>query len=108
MSMKKSRVSFWNGHFLAWRKSGLLQTEYCKKNKLDEQLFSKWKMRLSNKSIDPENGNFVKIPVVFGNGKNRNDTIELVFKDKYKITIYSDFNPETLKKLIIAIDGVTP
>jgi hypothetical protein len=40
----------WQKHIDAWRRSGLLQIEYCRRQNLSYGKFRKWKERLSNLS----------------------------------------------------------
>jgi hypothetical protein len=95
------RQKFWEDHLKNWGISGSNQTDYCRKNKLDQQLFSKWKIRLSK----GKENKLIKIPVKLKNQFQKTDDIDLIINEKYKIKIPPVFNQETLKKLIQTIEG---
>jgi hypothetical protein len=64
-------------------------------------LFSKWKIRLSK----GKENKLVKFPVKLKNIFQKTDDIDLIINEKYKIKIPPVFNQETLKKLILTIEG---
>lgn len=95
------RLDFWNNQIKSWKESGLSQSEYCRQNNIDEQLFSKWKIRLSKNNENK----FVRVPVKLKNSFSNLSEIELLIKENYTIKVHSGFNPETLKRLIKVIEG---
>jgi hypothetical protein len=95
------RLDFWKNQIKSWKESGLSQSEYSRQNNIDEQLFSKWKIRLS-KNIE---SNFVQITAAIKKDFLNEPELELVIKENYSIKVHSGFNPETLKKLIKVIEG---
>ena len=95
------RENFWKDKISAWEKSGLNQSEFCKQNNIDKQLFSKWKIRISKNN----GNNFVQIPFKIEKDFSSLSEIELIIKEQYKIKVQSNFDPETLKKLIKTIEG---
>lgn len=103
MANKKNREIFWSNHVELWKTSKLTQVEYCRQNKVDEQLFSKWKIRLSGSK---DKNKFVEVPKKQLNQFLITDEIELVIKDQYKIKVHSSFNPETLKKILSAFEDM--
>lgn len=99
--MNPKRWTFWKEQIKAWEESDLSQAEYCRGKSLDNRLFSKWKNRL----LKANENNLVEIPFEVKDGFLKSDDIELIIKDRYKIKVHSNFNSETLKKLIQAIEG---
>ena len=99
------RQEFWRDQIKSWKRSGLSQSEHCKQNGIDEHLFSKWKIKLiKNKGSDERK--LMQIPIKLENDFSKPDEIELVIKGHYRIIVQSGFNPETLKRIIKAIEGV--
>ena len=97
------RQNFWQDQFDSWRKSGLSQSGYCRQNKIDQQLFSKWKNKLLKIKGNTES-RFVRIPKKILNDLSSPSEIELTIKDQYKIKVNPGFNPETLKKLLSILE----
>ena len=92
-----NRINFWNNHFTKWKESSLTQAEYCRQNKLDEQLFSKWKIKI-NKNDNPA---FVEIKKEITSKKELSaSNIELEIFNKITIKLKPDFCPATLLKLL--------
>jgi hypothetical protein len=94
------RHKFWGDQIKSWEESGLSQAEYCREKSLDNRLFSKWKIRL----LKTNENKLVEIPIKLKNYFLKSDDIELVIRGQYKIRVHSNFNPETLKRLIKAIE----
>jgi hypothetical protein len=99
--MNPKRWEFWKDQIKSWEESSLSQAEYCRGKSLDKRLFSKWKNRL----LKVNENNLVEIPIEVKGGFSHSDDIELIIKDRYKIKVYSNFNRETLKRLIETIEG---
>jgi hypothetical protein len=93
------RYIFWAQTIQTWMESNLTQSEYCRKNNLDEQLFSKWKIRLQ-KANKKKSVKFVEIKTGSSDAFSSKDDIELVVNDKYKIKIKPDFNKDSLKNIL--------
>jgi len=49
---KSDKRAFWEAHVKDWNQSGLTQTEYCRKHRLERSSFNNWKRRL-NPSKEP-------------------------------------------------------
>lgn len=88
---------FWTGHVAKWNDSGLSQAEYCRQNKLNPNLLSKWKQNLK----DGEIKDFVEIPV---SAIENESVIELVVRDIYKVQLKDGFDPNLLKKVIKVLE----
>jgi hypothetical protein len=95
----QERRSYWHDQFELWEKSGIPQSEYCRQNNIDIQLFSKWKNRLL-KNNDIKENKFVRIPQRITNELSKSSEIELAINEQYRIKVQNNFNPETLKKLV--------
>ncbi len=106
MQINQNRFEFWSEQIRLWKESSLSQAEYCKNNNLDQQLFSKWKIRIL-KINNNQQVNFVKIKPKVKKEYFESEYIKLIIKDKYAINIHSGFNKETLKNLLETIEGYT-
>ena len=92
---KKNEKDFWKKHFIAYEKSGLTQTVYCKKNKLNRQYFSRLynQNKKENKIIGPELVEIKPIIKVY-------NSIKLNIGKIYSINIPDNFSKESLSKIL--------
>lgn len=82
----------WNVIISDWKKSNLSQAQYCKLNNLNQNLFSKWKIKLG----DMGGINFVEIKL-----PELKTGQELYIQiGKYSIIVKPDFNKELLKEVL--------
>lgn len=44
---------FWEDHVRRWKKTGLIQAEYCRRNELKAVAFSYWKRKLKRRDAGP-------------------------------------------------------
>ena len=99
--MKEQTIIFWSEHFEKQKQSGLTQNDYCNQNNLSEKYFTNVKAKIRNLNL--KKNDLVRIPFVPDNhsvfGK-----IELVVNDRYQINIHSGFEPETLKRILKALE----
>jgi hypothetical protein len=98
MKQKLTRHEFWSGHIKSWKSGNLTQSEYCRKNKLDINLFSKWKRR------NIKSG-FVEVKTKVPEYTDANDFIEISVHDIYKIKVTRDFDNEALRKILNLLGG---
>lgn len=106
----KERERFWQAHVSAWRRSGLSQREYCKRQELGEWSFSSWKRRLARRRADvvgflpvAVRGQAVVDRAVFPNG--RQHPLALVVGDRYRVEVGDGFSSETLTRLLAVLGG---
>jgi hypothetical protein len=92
------RQDFWKDHIRSWEISKLSQSDYCKGNNLDINLFSKWKHRLLS-------NNFVEIDSKEVSFPKNEYPIEILINNKYSIKLVQDFPLDDLKKIISVIGG---
>ena len=100
--MKDQTINFWSEHFEKQEQSGLTQKEYCEQNNLNEKYFTNVKSKINR--INSRKNKFVKVPFISENNNFAFGNIELVVNDRYKINIHPGFEPETLKKLLKALE----
>jgi hypothetical protein len=93
-----TRLDFWSDKIKSWKSSNLSQSEYCRKNNLDINLFSKWKRRLSK-------NNFIKIDSKRLSFSTTEYPFEIMIKGKYTIKLMNHFPEDDLKKIISVIGG---
>ena len=112
--MEKSKVQeqyrakhrFWKTHIRAWKKSGLSQNEYCRRNTLRTNQFCYWKKKLSGNNQDTIK--FVPIAIERQKNAENNDPGDsglTISFDKISIKLNNDFNPSVLVKAIAALGG---
>lgn len=99
----QARFEYWQNQIILWEESKIKQAEYCRRNNLNKQLFSKWKKRLENGA--GKEMSFIEVPIKIKSFNNNKNAIELAIKDIYKIKLYSDFDPSLLKKILAAVEG---
>jgi len=90
----QQRTRFWQDHIAECKKSGLSYAEYARRHELKDGAFGYWRKKLSESSKqEPE---FVELKV---SGREKSG-IEIVLGDHIRISVDSDFDETTLKKLI--------
>jgi hypothetical protein len=99
---KNKRQDFWSDHIRSWKFSGLSQSEYCRKNNLDINLFSKWKRRFLNAGFVEVKAKISKIPKI----PNTYPVIEVEVNGIYRLKIKPDFDVETTKKILSILGGL--
>jgi len=52
-SKRSEGHKFWSDHIKAWPKSGLSQTDYCKRHNLSRQCFYQWKAKIKANRLIP-------------------------------------------------------
>jgi len=105
MSDAKAK-KFWEEHIKNWSKKGISQAEYCRQNKLNQDTFSKWKMkigkRVDNSFVESAN-NFIEVKIPETTDESE---IELVVKDIFKLKLKPDFNSRLLKDVLKIIGEI--
>ena len=91
---ERRRIEFWQHHIGECRRSGLSYAEYARGNDLKESAFGYWRRKLSE-SCGEESG-FVELKV----SGQRMSGIEIVLRNQMRISVASDFDEATLRKLI--------
>ncbi len=100
--MAKSTNSFspnrkeqsWRKNIINWRKSGLSQAEYCRRNKLSAKSFTYWLGRIRK---NPEPVCFVPVSI---KTETSGGPLSLIFGDDYRLEIRDGFNPVTLENTV--------
>ena len=104
----RGRERFWRAHVSAWRRSGLTQREYCKRQGLGEWSFSSWKRRLAAGGA-PEVMGFVPVAVkgrVDGGGnwgRPRQHPLTVVVGERYRIEVGEGFSGKTLAEVLAVL-----
>ncbi len=104
----KERERYWQAHVSAWRRSGLTQREYSKRQGLSEWSFSSWKRRLAKRN--PDSVSF--LPVVMrgqdvvgsaGFALGSRPSLTLIVEDRYRLEVGDGFSSETLARLLAVL-----
>ena len=95
--MKRQKYN-WNVIISDWKKSGLSQAQYCKLKNLNQNLFSKWKIKLG----DTEGINFVEVKLP----ELKTEQGLYIQIGKYAINVKPDFNKDLLKEVLEIIGDV--
>jgi len=90
----QQRARFWQRHVAECRKSGLSFAEYARRHDLKDGAFGYWRKKLSESSQQKPAFVELKVPAQKTNG------IEIVIGDHMRISVGSDFDEATLKKLV--------
>jgi methylphosphotriester-DNA--protein-cysteine methyltransferase len=91
-------------HIKRWQKSGLTQTEYCRRNGLKWSTFHYWRKRLGSTT---QAVTLVQVPVGFCQESRRpvsGHGLTLLLRDRYKVEIGDDFNSATLIRLVETLE----
>lgn len=112
-----AKVAHWSAHIKKWKRSGLLQKDYCAQQGLHVKSFGYWKRALgygtSARVTKDDNGTAMPkqlIPVsILGDepaesnparGQAENAGIRLHIQDKYAIDLAIGFHAATLQQLL--------
>lgn len=97
----------WQAHVRAWRKSGLSQNEYCRRNQLSSSQFSYWKKNLRQQA--KSSVSFVPVPVHapdLQSASGGDDSGLTIFLDNgIRIRLNNDFTAATLTKVVAVFEG---
>lgn len=97
---------FWQAHIHAWRKSGLLQKEYCRQYALSATQFCYWKKKF--KAKDEQDASPKLVPVGLAVTVPQNDMgdsgLEILVGD-ITIRLANNFNSEALFRAVNALGG---
>ncbi len=93
------KQQYWGDHLLTWRKSGLTQAEYCRRNQLSTKCFTYWKCKTQRPDPPMQ---LVPLPVPGRPMIEHRQSAELVLVlgDRYRVEVSDGFNPGTLEKVV--------
>lgn len=101
------RKRFWQVHIRAWKKSGLSQNEYCRRNQLSNSRFGYWKKKL--RQGGPPSLNLVPIRVAHSQmrtGAGKDDSgLTIVLGNNMRIRLENDFSSSALNKVVAVLEG---
>ena len=98
----KQKRKYWEGHFRAWKQSGLTQVEYRRQNNLKSHLWWYWRKRISQ-SADKD---VTFVPLSFTPGNVSRSHISVVAPNGYRIEIDNGFDFSRLRRLVAAVKGL--
>jgi hypothetical protein len=95
---------YWENQIELWRRSGLNRSAFCRQHQL-----SRWGLRYWEKKLleGSEEGavSFVKLPAALAIGPGRGAAISIRLNDSYTVEIASDFQAETLGRLLDVLES---
>jgi transposase-like protein len=91
---EQERIEFWRLHIGECRKSGLSYAEYARRHDLKDGAFGYWRKKFWESSQEESAFVELKVPV------RETSRIEVVLRNHIRITVGSDFDATTLKKLV--------
>ena len=100
------RRAYWQGLLAAWSKSGLTQTEFCRRQKVSVAAFGWWKARFARaakESASPGSpaGRFVEVKVPESRvGGRRDFSYEVVLANGRSVRVGAGFDDEQVGRLI--------
>ncbi len=101
----REKRRFWKTHIRAWERSGLTQSDYCRRNRLKATQFTYWKIKFTQDI--PESVSFVPVPVKIDHMQSELDSGDSglsVQLGKIKIRIHNNFNPASLVKVVSLLE----
>ena len=101
----EQKRTYWKQHLESWQKTGLTQTEYCRRHNLKHHQLVYWKRRYLETETE---ASFVPlrleglldIPV-----QANRASLCLVINDHFKIEVRAGFDAELLRQLIFALQA---
>ena len=96
---QQRKRNFWKRHIEGWSRSGSIQAEYCRVQKLSAKSFTYWKRRFRQKA----EVSFVPVEVKPEAQMTDISTGLVLCKDGYRIEIKEGFKPEVLGKVLLAL-----
>ncbi len=101
----KGKRVFWEHNIKNWKKSGLSQAEYCRRNSLKARSFTYWKGRLKTKSqsISIVPVPFQTTPLIKIEQKSQ---LKLVVGNGLEIEIGDNFKSATLLRIVKTLKSI--
>ncbi len=99
---EKNRL--WQKHLGDWKRGGLTQAEYCRRNHLDPKNFIYWKKKIHTVPLVELHAPLVaqsSQPVTHGVGSPH---LNLIINGRFRIEVPPGFDAETLDRLIKVLD----
>lgn len=99
---KGARQEFWEGHFKAYKDSGLTIKDYCKHNNLSLKSFKYWEQKYSKDTAT----NFIPVRITPIVNNDKGTALSLKVGEDYDIEIRDGFNPVTQNLLLKTLEQV--
>jgi hypothetical protein len=102
----EKKREYWKEQIEHWQRSGLSQTEYCRRHNLKRHQLAYWKKRFlkaaSDVSFVP-----VKLDAVLDiPAQPVNSSLSLIINHHFKVEIRAGFDTRLLRQVIVAIQGI--
>jgi len=98
---------YWKEQIESWQKSGLSQTEFCRRHGLKYHRFLYWRKRFIRPAA-PRPSGIVELPFAIGTGGLVPEPLKpvrlAVGLRNYRIEVERDFDPIALRQLIHVLD----
>jgi len=99
---------YWKEQIENWQKSGLSQSEFCRRYNLKFHRFVYWRKRFIRRAAPICSPGIVEVPFVIGTGGLVPEPLKpvrlAVGARKYRIEVERDFDPIALRQLIDVLD----
>ena len=102
-STQSKDSTFWKDHLNAWKKSGLNQTEYCKRHQLSRSCFYQWKGKLKPNRLIPVK---LKPDNTVLSHSNNNDLLEITLANGLSCRFPVHSNPESILPWLSYLKGL--
>jgi len=99
--IQEEKKQFWQDHIEAWERSGLNQSQYCRRQGLNKDAYFYWKKKLSQ---DSSSLSLVPVPVKINLAPTRKPLV-VVIDNRYRIEVSGDFESATLDKVVRTLEG---
>ncbi len=103
------KTNLWLAHVEAWRQSGMSQTEYCRKNGINNHQFGYWKKKFTRKEKSAQCSAFVAIPIQHRTASNSDQSDSGVTVNISGITIQltTRFSETAFRRVVTVLQEVT-
>lgn len=96
-----SSEKYWEKQVELWRRSGMNQSAFCREHKLSRWSFHYWRKKLLKSSR--ETVSLVKLPAI-AISSAQPSAINVRLDDRYSVEVKSDFEAETLRRLLDVLE----
>lgn len=90
---------FWKHHIREWQRGDLRQSEYCRKNGLDQQQFSSWKSKIIREGMEEPPVQFVELPSGPAPRSGGRPLFEFRLDEDLRVSLIFSMTPEFMRDM---------
>lgn len=117
-SARAQREEHWRRVLARQQQSGLSRAAFCSREGINKNAFTWWAQELRRRDQLPQAGKdssshskrarrpaFVPVRVIQTTPRNDTSALEVVTKNGHVVRVQPDFDPATLRKVVVALEG---